>query len=130
MEGPNDLIVTATNGYIIKLKRRELLWSEKKEVNAVLSRSFSLTPISLRQAQESNGEAVKESNIILDPTIQDKANEKVLGFLVESITTPSGEVVAANILQWLDNQLESVAAPIFEAFNESTRSRASGEKNI
>lgn len=126
----NNLIVQTPNGYTIKLKRKELTWGEKKQVNEILSRSFTLSPVSLRDFETSKGDAIKDAKVTLDPTVNQQATELVFSYLVESITTPSGEVIVKDFLNWLNNQLESIGAPIFQAFNTAIiPAQPSGEKN-
>lgn len=116
------LTITSSNGYVVKLKRKELLWSEKKQVNAILNRSFNVGSVSVRELNETKGKAFQDAKVSLDLTANTEATEKIFDCLVKSITTPSGEVIASNFLDWLNKQVESIAEPIFTAFDKATAS--------
>ena len=129
----NELEIKTPKGYMIKLKRKYLLWGEKKEIKNILSQAFKMQGISLKEIEATKGKAVEDALVQLDPSINDKAQERVFDLLVEGIITPSGEHIASNFMQWLYMQSEDVGEDIFQCFNTSTQSvlntQPSGEKN-
>lgn len=129
----NDLEIKTSKGYLIKLKRNYLLWGEKKEIKKILSKAFMLQGVTLKNIEETKGQAVQDAVIQLDPTINDQAQEKVFEYLVEYIVTSSGERINNGFLTWLYGQTEDVGDDIFHSFNIATQSvlntQTSGEKN-
>lgn len=128
----DGMTITVSNGYIIRLKRKHLLWSERKVVKGILAKSFVMSGVSMRDISKTKGEALQDSMVSLDPTVNDLATEAIFGFLVEHIKTPDGNTIQQDFVGWLNKQTEQVAEPIFTAFNEATSDltvQTSGEKN-
>ena len=115
-----DLQITTSSGYLIKLKRKKLLWGEKKQLKNKMRQMFKVDPIALKEL-ENDDNALKDVKVSLQFPNEDEISEQVMNMLIESITTPTGQVITSNFVEWLDSQEEDVGQEVVSAFNTITK---------